>query len=366
MNTNSEINARKKITYLITKSDIGGAQFHTLALIEEFKKDYDVLLISGSAGVLLDQAKKVNVRTKIIPEVNSFNFFFAIFKLRKVMQKEKPDLLHVHSSLASFYGRFSAKMANVKVLYTVHGWHFSHEPSKLKKMIKVGVERFLKGLTNYWITVSNFDYSLGDQYGLFRENSAQAIPNGVKPSQHEYTGIHDLPLSVVFVGRATYQKNCEAAIRVLEYTRSDIHLTMYSSGDSVAALQEQLNKSPAKNKITLVVNEPNAAQRIHNYSVLLMTSRYEGMPLSVLEAMREGLTIISTDVCGMNEVVINGENGYLLPENSEQRMAKVLDDLASNLDKLSAMGECSKTLFHENFSLRKMLDANRDVYRKII
>ena len=366
MNTKVKCGTRKKITYLITKGDIGGAQFHTLALIEEFKQDYDVFLISGSEGVLVEQAKKNNVRVEIIPEIDSFRFLPAVLKLRKVMRQESPDLLHVHSSLASFYGRVAAKMVNVKVLYTVHGWHFSHEPSKLKKLIKVGVERCLKSVTNYWITVSSFDYSLGSNYGLFKENSAEAIPNGVKPSQHKCSYVKDLPLAVVFVGRATYQKNCEAAIRVLEYASSNVHLTIYSSGDNIGSLQELLDKSAAKNKIKLVANEPNAAERIRNYSVLLMTSRYEGMPLSVLEAMREGLAIVSTNVCGMSELVDDGYNGYLLPENCEKEMAKVLDGFTSNFDRLNLMGQRSRKFFGEKFTLNKMLAANRKVYQKII
>ena len=99
---------------------------------------------------------------------------------------------------------------------------------------------------------------------------------------------------------------------------------------------------------------------------MLVTSRYEGMPLGVLEAMREGLAVVSTDVCGMNEVVYNDVNGYLLPENSEKRMAEMLDFLASNHNALLSMQEGSKNIFEENFTLTKMLEANSNIYKELL
>lgn len=362
----TENKLKKKITYIITRGVIGGAQFHTLDLIKEFSKDYEILLISGSDGVLVSEAKKNNVRVKVVPEIDSLNFLFAITKLYKILKSEGASLIHVHSSLASIYGRIAAKLSKIEVVYTVHGWHFAHEPSKVKKSVKINVERLLKSFTSYWITVSEFDGRLGDQHNLFASGRVRTIPNGVQQSQNKFVPAGLRKLSAVFVGRATYQKNCDSAINVLEHSKSGVGLTMFASGGNISSLEYLVEKSSAAKKIKLVVNEPNASGKVHKYSVMLVTSRYEGMPLSVLEAIREGLVIISTDVCGMDEVVVDGVNGYLLPENNEKEMARLLDGLIANPEKLNEMSEQSRVLFNEKFTLTRMLDANREIYKKII
>ena len=357
---------KKKITYVITRATIGGAQFHTLDLIKNFKDEYDVLLVAGSDGVLIDEAKKINVRVKVIPELDSLNILFATLRLYQTLSVEKPDLVHVHSSLASVYARLAAGFARLKTLYTVHGWHFSHEPSFFKKSLKIGAEKTLKAFTSYWIVVSSFDARLGDKYRLFKAGKVSTVPNGVQQSKNKVCQKQSSPLPVVFVGRFTYQKNCESAIKVIEHTRSDLHLTMYVSTNDVDSLKSLVERSSSKSKISLVLNQSNASEEVHKHSVMLVTSRYEGMPLGVLEAMREGLAVVSTDVCGMNEVVYNDVNGYLLPENSEKRMAEMLDFLASNHNALLSMQEGSKNIFEENFTLTKMLEANSNIYKELL
>jgi len=362
------LNQKKKLSFIITRSDIGGAQFHTLSLIECFRHEYDVLLISGSEGVLTDRAESLGVRTKVIAGIDSLNFLSAITQLSKTLKVEKPDLVHVHSSLASFYGRFAARLQNINTLYTVHGWHFANEVNPIKRVLKIGVEFFFKPFTSYWIGVSEFDYVLGCKFFLFKKNKAQVIANGVLGS-----GLFDNSpvesegkLNVVFVGRSSYQKNCESAINVIKNTDSSISLTMYTSGKTVDKLRDYIDSSSAKGRIRLIVDEPNAASLLHNYSVMLVTSRYEGMPLSVLEAMSSGLAIVSTDVCGMNELVVNDSNGYLLPENAEIAMANRLNELSSNPEKLKEMQLKSRERFLEKFTQEKMLSSISLLYKKLI
>lgn len=355
----------KKITYVITRSDIGGAQFHTLALLEEFRNTYDILLVSGSHGVLIERAEALGIRTKVIADLDSFNFIGAVLKLRKILQVEQPDLVHVHSSLASFYGRCAAKLGGLSTLYTVHGWHFSHEPNRVKRIIKIGIERCLKFTTDYWLTVSDFDKRLGTKHKLFRSTQVETINNGVPDAARKRQARDNKTLDVVFLGRATYQKNCESALRTLELTDPNIRLTMYASGGSVDTLQSHLKQCTAKDRVNVVWDNPNAADSLADYSVMLLTSRYEGMPLGALEAMSASLAVISTNVCGMNEVVQNNVNGYLLPENDERAIADCLNRLLNDPERLNKMGRESHKLYQAHFTQEKMLSAIGSVYRKL-
>lgn len=286
--------------------------------------------------------------------------------MRRILKNEAPDLVHVHSTLASFYGRIAASLCRIKTLYTVHGWHFAHEPSHLKRCLKIGAERLLKSITSYWVTVSEFDKRLGTEYSIFRNGCVKTIPNGVKSSQNEFIPADQRAKSVVFVGRASYQKNCEALVDVVAHMQSDSQLTMYTSGGDIDALMKRIEQKSLTEKINVILNEPNASEKVHQFPIMLMTSRYEGMPLSVLEAMREGLVIVSTDVCGMNEVIIDGESGYLLPEGSEKQMAQRVDQLIADPVQLNKMSLRSKALFDERFALHKMLNEIRHIYQGIL
>lgn len=357
-----------KIVYVITRSDIGGAQFHVLSLLNKFINDYDILLISGSHGVLTEQAQSLGLRTQVIEAIDSFNILSASLQLRAVYKQENPAMVHVHSSLAAMYGRCARLFFDTKVLYTVHGWHFSFEPNIIKRCLKIIIEFTLKPLTNYWINVSNFDYKLGSTFHLFRKKHVTTIANGVNVTSFDkpQTQLQDDITNVVFIGRATFQKNCESAIRVIELADKQIHLTMYISGGQVKEFEPMVMQSSAKDRITLIIDDPEAAKKLKSHPIMLITSRYEGMPLCALEALQAGLAIVSSDVCGMNELIQHEQNGYLLPQNSEEEMAKHLNRLHNNPKLCFDMANASRDLYKKYFTKERMLESTKQFYKLIL
>lgn len=366
----SELASRQKIVYVITRSDIGGAQNHTLSLIKAFHQRYDLMLIAGSEGVLTESAKALGMSVHVVKELDSFNVALAIWKLRNILSKECPDLVHTHSSLASFYGRAAAKLCGLKTLYTVHGWHFANEKNRLKWAIKVILEWCAGFCTDHWITVSAFDEKLGSAFHIFKPGKVDVIVNGVgdieRTNANGQLDAVNKPLEIVFVGRATYQKNCLAAVEVLEQTEPNINLTMFASGGIIAQLRTKIDNSRERHRIKLILNEPNAGLKMSEFDAMLITSRYEGMPLSVLEAMRGGLAIVSTDICGMNELIVNGENGFLFGPNDQVGMANQLNAFLHDREKLRLMGASSRQRYENAFRLNEMISATERVYKKVI
>ena len=359
-----------KIVLVITRSDIGGAQNHVLSLIEEFHQRYQIVLVAGSEGFLAQSVSALGLKVIILNELDSYNPLKAIWKLKAILTEESPNLVHTHSSLASFYGRAAAKLCGLKVLYTVHGWHFASELNPIKWGIKVGLERCFRSLTDHWIAVSEFDRQLGNRFSLFKSEKTDVIANGIKstPINRDFgkSDNIDKPLEVVFVGRSTYQKNCAAALKVLAQAQQNVNLTMFASGGQISILQEEHSRSPEKHRIKLILNEPNAALEMDKFSVMLATSRYEGMPLGVIEAMRSGLAIISTDVCGMNELIADGENGYLFKQADIKGMANQLNVFAKDRRLVVQMGEVSRARYEQWFTLDKMLSSTEAVYNKLL
>ena len=361
---------QQKIAYIITRSDIGGAQKHLLSLIDEFHGDYELVLITGSQGFLVESVQALGIKVYIVPSLDSFNVPVVLWKLRGILSSEMPCLVHTHSSLASLYGRVAARLCGFKALYTVHGWHFASEKSRVKWLMKVAVEWLSRCCTDRWITVSKFDEKLGRVFHVFKSGRVDVVVNGVEDLASAYSGGPSAcsreALRVIFIGRATYQKNCMAAIDVLELTQEDIRLTVFASGGLVGLLASRIARSPARERIQLILDEPDAGLQLKYYDVLLITSRYEGMPLSVIEAMRAGLPVVSTDVCGMSELIVDGENGGLFAQGDLIGMAAQLDVFAQNRQQLIAMGKLSRVRYMQAFTLDKMVLATREVYQRIL
>ncbi len=361
--------SKRKIAYIITRGGIGGAQAHVAELLNHFRQAYEPLLITGSDGYLASEAQLLGIRTYVVEELDSFHAITAVLRLRKIIASEQPDLVHVHSALASFYGRLAAKLCGKKTVYTVHGWHFFDEPSRLSEWLKIAVERGYKPFTDYWITVSKFDHRVGLDKGLIKSSRGCAIANGIAPLQTNPDPKRPAKsdeFKLIFIGRAARQKNVGSAIKVLEGTTQNVRLTAYLSGlnsnDEIDAL---VNASPASDRTQVHLNNPDAAQALTQHSALLMTSRYEGMPLAALEAMRAGLPIVATNVCGMSEIIEHQVTGFLLPPEQEHELAEAINRLATDPVLASKLGSAARQKYESEFQLENMLRSVADVYESL-
>lgn len=356
---------QKKIAYIITRGDIGGAQNHLITLIKHFQVKHHLVLITGTEGPLTVEARLKGVSVELVPAIDSMNFVAATFQVFRVLRRHAPDLVHTHSSLASLYGRVAAKFVKAKVLYTVHGWHFANVKNRFKVHFQIFIEFCFRPLTDSWIVVSKFDKELGLNHRLFRDNRVRYIANGVADVVEPKDNYHFSKFSLVFVGRASYQKNCEALIDVLENTNEYVCATIYTSGEGVCALGDRIAHSVARERCEVILNEPNAGLLLSQYDLMIVTSRYEGMPLSVLEGLRAGLPIISTEVCGMNEVV-QVENGFTVPFENIADMSQYVERLRNDSELHESMGRASRALYEAEFSDTKMLQKTDSVYADLL
>ncbi|RBP51485.1 glycosyltransferase [Arenicella xantha] len=365
MSLNDMTSKKPRIAIIITRSDIGGAQNHVRSILAGFSSECDLLLVSGSEGLLTEYARQLRVQVEVCPSIDSYNVVGATFRLLAVLRRFDPGLVHTHSALASMSGRIAAKVLGIKTLYTVHGWHFAGLDVGVRRRLQVAMEKIMRPLTDFWITVSEFDLRLGLSAGILEGGRSKCIPNGIPDEQIERTERPFGQLRVVFVGRASYQKNIYGALQVLENAGEDVRMTIYTSGAGAAELFDLVSISKAKERCEIVLDEPRAGSLLGDYDVMLVTSRYEGMPLSVIEGLRAGLCIFSTDVCGMSELV-GAKNGRLYPMTDFVGMAKSLNQVALDDVGLKSMQRESRRLYAEKFSEKLMVQAISHVYHTMI
>lgn len=339
-------------------------------MLDRADKDSTILFI-GSAGRLVELAEQKGINVCVLTFLDSFFFLLAVPKVCSLMRIHKPDIIHLHSTNASIVGRISSFFTSAKVVYTIHGWHFlNHKLSPLLNWLIVSIERMLMKSVDAWIIISKFDYSAGVEKNLLDENLTHFIPNGVPeiiPEPYHFSlPLIDDVFKIVFVGRACEQKNPIEAVRVIERLEKNFHLTMFLSGENVEGYIHEINKSPASERVTIVQNEPDASRFLASFDLLIMTSRYEGMPLVILEAMSLGLPVIATDVCGLSEVVAEGESGYLVECGHPELMAEKIASLYRDPIKTQKISSEAKRRYYDSHTAKTMVDKTFDVYSNLV
>lgn len=356
---------QKKILILVTNTEIGGAQNHIYLLSQGLQGRYRFSIYTGQDGAHL--VGLTGNEVSIIPALTRKSFFPALFAIYRLIKSEKPDLIHTHSAVASFVGRIAGRLAGVKTLYTIHGWHFVPNSVWKRRVFGWLLELIVRPFTSAWIAVSEYDLELGVRKGVINQKRAWVVPNGVEDIPVVRTKpLNENGLDLVFVGRASYQKNCLEAIEILKHSPKMVTLTMYvTSGDHLHSLIQAIEDSDLSDRVTVITDNPDASNQLQNYDAMLLTSRYEGMPLCVLEAMRASLPVVATDVCGMSEIVEDNKTGFLYSLNDINQAAGYISKLG-DLQMRQQFGKEARRRFLENHTAEKMAARTAEIYEKLL
>lgn len=372
---------QKKILILVTRAELGGAQNHIVSLIKGLNQHYHFILGTGTKGQLNADLDSLGITTYIIPSLDKKQFFRSAIGLANIIIKEQPALVHTHSAVASFIGRIVSKLLRKKTLYTVHGWHFVPNAVPLRRFIGPILELIARPFTDYWITVSQYDKTLGAEKRALVVDKCTVIENGVidtsinndinsgMNSNSELKAKRVLTsnsLKVAFIGRATYQKNCLAALNIIDRCDPRVSLTFFSAnGDHLPSLRSAIVDKKLTSRVALVEDEYSAGECLEKFDVLLMTSLYEGMPLCGLEAMRAGLPIITSDVCGLREIVAHGKSGFVFDLQDSKAAVTYINTLLEDPKQRATMGELSRSMYEETHLEQHMVDKTYEVYEKL-
>lgn len=362
-----------KIMYCITSSSWGGAQLHVLELCEDqIRRGNDVYFVVGNKGLLLDKVKQIKgVKTYVIPnlhrEVSPVNDFKAIFKLRRLIKKIQPDILHLHSSKAGTIGRLASIGLNCKVVFTVHGWAFTDgNGTGFSKMIYRLVEKVNEPLTDMYFCVSNFDKRIGYRDGVLKqEDKVAVIHNGVPQRIMANRDKITLPIKIIMVARFSPQKNQEMLIKALaKVDKKKFELIFVGDGETLEYKKKLVKKLGLQDQTVFYGFKQDVLKYLEESDLYVLTTHYEGLPISIIEAMSCSLPIIASNVGGNNELVKNDFNGYLVSESNE--LVERLNYLLDNPEVLTKMGENSFKLFNSEFKLSKCLSSVNYRYEQII
>jgi len=331
-----------KIFQIVTLSELGGAQTVVINLSNALSKEHAVTVIAGEGDGKLFQMlnsgiayiKVKYLRRKLSPLNDIITLFYFIL----LFCKYKPDIIHLHSSKAGILGRLA--FPKKKIIYTVHGF----DSIRLAYRKFLPIEKYLQKNCKAIVAVSNYD-----EKNLISEN----IIHNVKCI---YNGIENKMSSV------KYRKTILCIARNVKPKRLDVFLETAKILKSYAFVwigNQEIITNMSEN-VFFMGNIPNAGRYNQLADLFMLSSDYEGLPITIIEAMSYGNPIVASDVGGIGEIVINDENGYTV-ENTAIAFAEKIRYILENTEVYQRFSENSLRLYNKYLTAEKMVQGYKDI-----
>jgi glycosyltransferase involved in cell wall biosynthesis len=353
---------------------MGGASIHVLDLASGMQSQgHDVTILVGGNGILFDIASAAGVKCVHVEhlkrEISLVSDLRCFFYLRKILRESKPDLLHVHSSKAGFLGRFAAKSLNIPVVFTAHGWAMSGGVSTISKFFYKSLERLAAYLSSAIITVSNYDRDLALDCNIGNSNLITAVHNGVPdiPDVRQSKKYTKNNCKFLMVARFDDQKNhCDLLNALANIPRHNWELDLVGDGPLFSDIKRLAHKLDIHNKINFVGYTSNVKRFLLDADVFVLISNWEGLPLTILEAMSVRLPIVASNVGGVSECVTEHENGFLIEREDVSKLTLSLNKLIESKEFRKHMGNKSREKYEKFFTFDRMLGDTICVYNQTL
>ena len=299
-------------------------------------------------------------------------------QLMKLIRSQPFDLIHAHASKPGFLTRMAAIGTSVPVLYSPHCFAFHAGASQLTNLITSSLENFASYFTTRIITVAEGERKLARKYRVGRDDQFTVIHTGIDPMPYRQPvdkihlktalGIHPSSPVIGSVGRLSEQKSPLDFVRVAETvheSRPDAHFVWVGDGPLEEEVQKLSNSLQLDSVIHWLGHRNDVPQLLHIFDCFVLTSRWEGFPLVILESMASGVPVIATNIPGTSEAIQHEVNGLLAPVGDYETMARLVLDLLANSVKADSLRAASYTRIETEFTRDRMLSMIRDLYLEV-
>lgn len=370
----------KKIV-MIVEAMLGGIRQHVCDIVENLdKKRYKVYVIYSDLRAddafrigkseLENHAKLIccNEMKRTLGKED----FLAYRKIVEIIKEIQPDIVHCHSSKAGGIGRIAAKRCGVPlIVYTPNAYAFqAPDTSMVKRVLYVCVESVLaRYATSITINVSKGEMQAARDYHIDKPGKFTLIYNGIsqinlkeKVQLRQELGFDENKYYIGVTARCAEQKDpftfLKIAKKVIEKSHN-IEFVYIGDGELQDRMKRWIKEKKMEQKIHMLGFRTDAAEIVGALDLYLSTALYEGLPYSMIEAMRAGVPILATDVVGNNELVFEGKNGRLFPVGDVERAYRLI---MRQYDKNEIKPQNVKDTFIEKFSLDNMIKQLNQVY----
>lgn len=356
-----------------------GVGKHVTDLYKSFKNN-DNIEIFIIHGVRIEERfvnqidKKDRIELNILERKIGLNDIRCIFKLKKILQNIKPDVVHCHSSKAGLSGRIAAKLCKVKkIIYSPHAYFFlKFKEKSLKRKIFILAESFLsKFYTNITITTSKGEDDAFKVYNIDKDNKKiliehglefQNISEGERIEERKKIGIGEDTILIGAMARFEEQKDPIGTFEIMKNVtlkRENVKCIFWGNG----SLYEEVKRLNENNVIILPGEAKNPNLNLKCLDIYLTASLYEGLPYTLLQSLALGLPIIASNVEGNKDCVYENKNGKLFNAKEYEEAVKKIEEIIDN-KQIEELGKKSFEIFKTRFLMDEMIKKYNKLYEE--
>ncbi len=381
---------RKKVLFLITKSNWGGAQRYVYDLATSLSKEtFDVAVAFGGTGLphaktgpLHTKLEKVGIRAipikRFARDVFPLLDVRALFELITLLRVERPDILHTNSSKAGGLGALAGRITGVKrIVFTSHGLAYDEDRAFFICWMIAFFTWLSFFLSHEIILITKGSYKRVSKMP-FMKYKTHLIHNGISTpiflergkARAELARIGDIkpPQEVLWIGtiaELTKNKGLNYSIEACEYLHKNkipYAFFIIGRGEEKNELEKCIENVGLKSDVLLLGFVENAYRYLRAFDVFLLSSVKEGLPYVLIESGEAKLPVVSSNVGGIPDIIEDGVSGLISPLKDSESLALSLEKLATNPKLRESMGEALFKHLRAEFSIERMVRETEEIY----
>ncbi len=377
------------MVHVITMLEWGGAQENTLYTVEALDANrFDRILVAGNGGLLAPAAERIpGCRFRrvdaLVREIRPLADLSAYRALKEIFRDEKrrgagvPLIVHTHSSKAGILARAAARAAGADVVvHSVHGFGFHDGQAAPVRGLFVALERLASRWTDAFVAVSGENIRAGIANGIFTADRCRLIRSGFDAGRFlggsRETGrrILGVPEGAPVVGTVAVFKPQKAPLDFVAAARRvageipGVHFAMIGDGELRPAAERAAEAASLSGRFRFTGWREEIPDLLKAFDVFLLTSRWEGLPRVVPQALIAGVPVVATAVDGTREIVDDGVDGFLAAPGDVPALAARVAGLLSGKERLDPAFKRDRLL--REFDRREMVRAQERLYAELL
>ena len=362
---------KPRLLLVITLAERGGAQSYVASLLPAVAERYDTTLAAYGHGPLSEAAGAAGVEFVSLRHVrralNPCRDVLGLVELLALIRRRRPDIVHASSSKAGILGRLAAWLAGVPIrIFTVHGWAFAAYAGVPGRVYRVA-ERSMLPLTSATICVAEYERRVGIAAGACRAEETVVIPNAVQVSALPRAGQRGGVVELISVGRLRAPKDFITLARALaRLERGSFRASLVGEGPDRSMIEAELRQLGLGDSVRLLGDRSDVPRLLAEADVFVCSSRSEGMPVSIIEAMAVGLPVVASAVGGVPEMVDDQRTGLLVAPGAAAPLADALARLIGDRALREQMGLAGRTDALQRYDLPSFRQAHLELYARLL
>lgn len=364
-----------KVLEVIRQGHVGGGESHLIDLVTNFPSDIQPVILAFTSGQMIDNLRGKGIRCYVIETGKAFDYYVQR-EIRQIIKQEEINIIHAHGTRAASNMVFLSQIMRIPMIYTVHGWSFHQDQSRIIKGLRMLIEKMLCAMCRQVICVSESNLLTGKKaFGL---NHAVVIENGINLARFNASnkfkdlraefGFSSQDFIVGFFGRMTIQKDPLTFIKAIKKASAiepKIKALLVGEGD----LDKEIADAIIVNNLQTIIHRLPFRQDVPDMlaaiNVFCQPSLWEGLSIALIEAMAMKKAVLVTPTDGTKEIIQDGFNGSVVEYTDFNSLADKIVSYSTNNELLLKHGENAFNLVKERFDAQRVSGRVAYIYRNI-